>query len=273
MVMLERLRGLSPTHPVGRWLRLARLATRPLRRQDVVHREALRQPGLRFIQIGANDGVIADPLHPFIEDFGWTGVLVEPQPAVFEDKLSPLYCDNERVTLINAAVGAESGSMPLYVLSFSDERWATGKATLDREILQRSVDSGLIDRLVAAHQVRPPEDRADWITSISVPVVTVAELLSRSGMVDFDLLHVDTEGADGLIVRQFDFSASSCRLVQFEHVHLTDDDLALTCAHLERAGYTLYHDKMDCLAVRNIRVGRTTMNLFQAPWVRSPGPK
>ncbi len=33
-----------------------------------------------FIGIGANDGVTHDPLYPFVRDFGWRGIMVEPIP-------------------------------------------------------------------------------------------------------------------------------------------------------------------------------------------------
>ncbi len=256
---MKFLGAVPPTHPVGRRLRLLNLARRPLSRHDIVHREALRQPGLRFVQVGANDGVIDDPLHPFIDRFDWTGVMVEPQPGVFADRLEPLYRNNDGVTVVNAAVGPETGSLPLYVLSFSDERWATGKATLDRSVLQRMIDSGMIADLARDNGVEPPADREDWIAAIDVPVITVDELLIRAGMDDYDLVHVDTEGADGMIVRQFDFSRSSCRIVQFEHAHLSDEDFRATGRHLSAAGFILHVDKMDCLATRGIRIGRTSM--------------
>ena len=36
-----------------------------------------------FINIGANDGVFIDPIYPFIRDFGWRGLMVEPIPEAF----------------------------------------------------------------------------------------------------------------------------------------------------------------------------------------------
>jgi hypothetical protein len=36
-----------------------------------------------FIGIGANDGVTHDPLYPFVRDFGWRGIMVEPIPEAF----------------------------------------------------------------------------------------------------------------------------------------------------------------------------------------------
>ena len=40
--------------------------------------------GLTVIQIGANDGITHDPIHKFIKRDKWNGVLLEPQPYVYE---------------------------------------------------------------------------------------------------------------------------------------------------------------------------------------------
>lgn len=266
--MRQRFQQLSRGAGVGKWLRLAKIASKPKRRHQILYREALRGPPLRFVQIGTNDGVEGDPLYSFIQRFGWTGVMVEPQPFVFSEKLEPLYRDSERVQLINAAVSTQSGTMPLYTLSFSDERWATGRASLDRSVLQKMVDSGKIGVLAAKHGVSPPDDPAEWIKTITVPAITVEELLATSSMTDFDLLHVDTEGADGMIVQQFDFSRFGTRIVQFEHRHLSAGDFSSTCRHLVSAGFELHYDSMDVLATRGLRIGRTVMKPLVAPWSR-----
>jgi hypothetical protein len=40
----------------------------------------LTTPEPYFIGIGANDGVTHDPLYPFVRDFRWRGIIVEPIP-------------------------------------------------------------------------------------------------------------------------------------------------------------------------------------------------
>lgn len=252
----------------GRRLRSALIRRRRLRRHDIIHLEALRGSPLRFLQIGANDGVVADPLHPFIERFGWTGVLVEPQSYVFSEKLEPLYRSNPGVQCVNVAIGLEAGTMPLFQISFSNERWATGKASLNRGVLEAVIASGRIDDLAQMHGVTPPSDRATWITSTEVPILTASQLLDTSGLRDFDLLHVDTEGADGVIVRQFDFNRLSTRIVQFEHSHLDQVDFAATCEFLAAAGFGLFSDDTDVLAIRPAAALRTSMENCSQPWTK-----
>jgi len=42
------------------------------------------QPGFFFVNIGASDGVIADPIYPFMQSHHPTGIAVEPVPYVME---------------------------------------------------------------------------------------------------------------------------------------------------------------------------------------------
>src|ERR1035438_3422409 len=45
---------------------------------------ATRGDQLSFIEVGANDGEFDDPLREYIVKYPWKGVLIEPQPDVFE---------------------------------------------------------------------------------------------------------------------------------------------------------------------------------------------
>ena len=51
-------------------------------RLDEIRRlvDACDSPGFYFLDIGANDGVTNDPIFPFIEERGWRGLAVEPDP-------------------------------------------------------------------------------------------------------------------------------------------------------------------------------------------------
>src|SRR5437016_6633062 len=37
------------------------------------------RPDFTFLQIGAFDGIVDDPIHPLVEQFGLRGLVVEPQ--------------------------------------------------------------------------------------------------------------------------------------------------------------------------------------------------
>src|SRR5262245_37464793 len=37
-----------------------------------------------FLQVGANDGLMDDPIHFLVRKYGWCGVLLEPDPQLFK---------------------------------------------------------------------------------------------------------------------------------------------------------------------------------------------
>lgn len=121
-------------------------------------------PEAVFAQIGANDGHAHDPLHPVPS--GWTGVMVEPQPAVFA-RLRETVGDRAGIRLVNAAVSADAGTVPFF-------------APAD-------------DALGSLEPV-------EGATRIDVRAITFADL----GLTRLDLLLIDTEGHDWVVLRQVD---------------------------------------------------------------------
>jgi FkbM family methyltransferase len=77
-----------------------------------------------FIQIGAFDGITADPLHKYITKYGWRGVLIEPQPRAAA-QLCELYRDNDRIVVLQAALDCRFGKRALFTVE-SDNVPAVG---------------------------------------------------------------------------------------------------------------------------------------------------
>src|SRR6476659_553208 len=68
------------------------------------------------IQVGANDGIMCDPLRPYLASGrarSIRAVLIEPIPLYFE-KLKDLYADYPNINVLNVACGASAGIAPLY---------------------------------------------------------------------------------------------------------------------------------------------------------------
>jgi hypothetical protein len=83
-----------------------------------------------------------------------------------------------------------------------------------------------------------------------VECLTVDALLSRHNVQKIDLLHIDCEGFDYVILRQFDFATLRPHIVLFEHKHLTAEDRHAAKIMMERAGYKVEEMETDifCLA-------------------------
>jgi hypothetical protein len=89
------------------------------------------------------------------------------------------------------------------------------------------------------------------VKEASVECLAVNELLSRNNIQKIDLLHIDCEGLDYVILRQFDFTTLRPRIVLFEQKHLTAEDRQAAKTMMQRAGYKVEQMETDvlCLAV------------------------
>ena len=99
--------------------------------------EALENDDFFFLQAGGHDGITFDPLRNFAKRFGWKGVVLEPQPAIFA-KLVENYRDCPGVRCLNVAAGEEDGEVTLYKFRDGSDvpEHATMLASFDRAALE-----------------------------------------------------------------------------------------------------------------------------------------
>lgn len=205
---------------------------------------AASYPRVRFVEVGANDGVQFDPLRPYIRDRDWSGVLVEPIPHVFE-RLSRTYGDHPRVDLANVAIGSEDGWRPMYFVAPDGDvsdlpAWHDAIASFDRaHVLEH----------IQGHE-RPDS----LVRSVDVECMRLETLCRKHDLVDLDLLLIDAEGADGDIVESIDFDVLSPRLIVYEHHHLDEDQRDRCARGLREHGYSLIVDGLDTWAL-DVRPG------------------
>jgi FkbM family methyltransferase len=199
----------------------------------ILSRQFQSLENLRFIQIGANDGSLEDPLVSYIEDFGWAGVMYEPLPQ-FCDSLRRKYAGNAAVRVVNAAVCEQSGNREIYFIS-SDvngmPQYATGLGTFDYERIGSAARKlGIAEQDIARRQVTT----VNW-----------SAVLTEYGYPECDVLAIDAEGYDYEILKMIDFDRFRPKVIHFEHSHLTLDDRATCYKMLLRASYdvaTWYSD-------------------------------
>lgn len=202
------------------------------------------------LQIGANDGKINDPVHPFIRDYGWKGLLVEPQYDVFHDGLCKTYEGFPNVILENVALGTQEGNLPFYRVAVSKSRWATGLSGFNKTAIQKHIEGGMIARLAKEEGAQIPDDPAKLMEEVSVPTTTFGKLMAKHDVKKIDILCIDTEGYDYEILKLIDFNTYKPDLVFFEHVHLSDADYSAAVEMLRRQGYRVYFKADDTLAIR-----------------------
>lgn len=195
--------------------------------------------GLRFVQIGANDGVLNDPIHASVQRYGWHGLLVEPIPWIF-DRLVANYSGAEGMSFENAAISATDGTMPMFYVERrdGDPDFLDQLFSFDEEILR-------------SHRYAS-EDFDERVVRTEVNALTMPSLVARHGIETIDVLHIDTEGYDVEILKQVDFSAQwAPRFILFEIKHLDPGTYRQARSMLRAAGYRVFPVWHDAFAYRD----------------------
>jgi FkbM family methyltransferase len=189
-----------------------------------------------FIQIGAFDGITADPLHKYIAKCGWRGVLIEPQPRPAA-QLRELYRDNDRIVVLQAALDCRSGKRTLFTVESDNvPAWARGMASFQRDNIVKN--SYLIPGLEA------------MIKELAVNCIPFEDVMQRLPSDRLDLLQVDAEGADGYLLSLFPFARVKPAIVHWESKNLTKSQQEEALDMLTKHGYHFARSgEEDMLAV------------------------
>ncbi len=189
-----------------------------------------REAEVRFIQLGAHNGLQGDPIRELIaDDPRWSGVLVEPNPSAFAE-LSKSYPDNGRIMLKRAAASDAPGQAAFY--SFSPPDGTDPSELFDWWSEISSFDLGHVQRFL-------PERFHSAIRTDEVDVVTIAGIVAEFGLGRLDLLVMDIEGHEAAILRDLAGRPNPPRLIMFEHKHMTPAALADCTAWFRHEGYEL----------------------------------
>lgn len=198
-------------------------------------------PDAMVVEVGANDGVYQDKLrHHLLTQREWRSFLLEPVPESFLR-----LCGNVSRIVgavpVNAAISDSTGVRPFYTIrppGPGETLWEghSALASFDRDVVAKHTD------FIA--------DIEDRIVATNVPVFTADDFRSEFGVHRVDLLHIDTEGHDLLVLRQFDLAVSRPFVVVFEHWHLAEVDIGEAHRILLKAGYRWREEGLDTVAVR-----------------------
>ena len=241
--MARRLSLATQSIPaLHRWLKSVFLSLPPKVRGrqmiwDALCELAKRHPHLTILQIGANDGDFNDPVAQLIRRHGWTGLLVEPVPFIFE-RLQTNYVGQHGIALANVAVSDHDGTQEFYYLDVREgvlPVWCIGVGSFLKDDVVRSCPS-------AVHV-------SDYLRTINVPCRTVATLLAEYQITTLDVVVIDAQGYDARIVVQLPLDQIRPSIVIYEH-HLLEERKRQHCDEFLRShGYVLESDKWDTLAI------------------------
>jgi FkbM family methyltransferase len=175
----------------------------------VIEQELAKKSDWTFIQIGAHDGKSFDPIHKYITRHHWHGVLVEPQPKLFE-RLKATYAAERQLRFENVAIARTDGVMDLYCLK--DDGRMPYHATMLASFNRGAVANNM-------HGYRGE------VIAVPVPAMCVATLLAKHGIKELDLLQIDTEGFDWDVLQMFAEANCWPTIVHFENWRAIDAGL------------------------------------------------
>ena len=159
----------------------------------VIHMLRSKRGGY-FVEFGGCDGLYLSNTALLERDYGWTGILAEPDPVWHGD-----LADNRACAVDHRCVAPLGGQSARF-------RRVAGTPELSR--MARIVPDDVHER---------SGNRAEY-DEIDVTTVTLNGLLSdHNAPYEIDYLSIDTEGSEYEILRSFDFSAHRIALITVEH--------------------------------------------------------
>lgn len=194
---------------------------------------------LRFMQIGACDGISFDPIYPFLSQHPnqVEGLVIEPLPDLYEQlKVNYRHCPN--VEAINTAIHNKLETLTLYRVDPTKldqvPSSAIGITSSDPE---HHLALGIKEELMQ---------------KVEVPCCSLMKLVEDKNLGDIDLLLIDTEGYDFEILKRINFSIFKPHVIRFEHNLNTTDryekEFEAIVPILHDQGYELFHQDSDCIA-------------------------
>jgi len=236
----------------------------PPARISPVLRAAVRRahhPGFFFVNIGANDGISNDPIYPFLREYGWRGIAVEP--------LEPLFVELERnyralpgVILERAAIAPEP--RPFYYLSAASgyERiWTKQVGTLDPAFLRRTIDA----MRTYEFEGPVPAGLEESIVRVDVPCLTFDALMAKHRVERVDFINIDAEGVDYEIVGTIDLARWRPQILCVETADMSEQQRGDLERRLAAAGYVFLDpfDLFSSVYVQRAIAPSTASRLFR----------
>jgi FkbM family methyltransferase len=209
----------------------------------IIQKWAASREKVFFVSIGANDGVTGDPICEFIRTYHWSGLMVEPVPALFT-RLQENFKDHENIAFENSAISDQRGVAPFYTLTENNnpedvrdwEREQLG--TFDRELLIS----------IAKNECNMTEEPD--ITSTDIECITFDDLADKHKLETIDFVNIDTEGLDWKVLSQIDLVRYQPALILYETANLPLAEYKNSLSHLRSHGYRMVRCGNDTLAIK-----------------------
>jgi len=209
--------------------------------ESFLYRHLAVHKTLTFLQIGANDGIMNDPVYQFnlTNRDVVSGYVLEPLPDIFE-KLVENYKCCPGIKPFNLAIHCSEPEMILHRVkpdrAAEVPAFARGIASFDANHWKKST-------LVPS---------VDFMEQVKVRCISFSDFIKSNGIDKLDLLLLDSEGYDYEILMSLDFKNIKPRIIRFEHgvrdQVMSSEKFMRVCNHLNSYGYQIIAESYDATA-------------------------
>ena len=209
--------------------------------ESFLERHLIVHKSLTFVQIGANDGIMNDPLYRFNQNHtaAVSGFVLEPLPDIFMN-LVENYRNCPKIIPVNVAIHEENSEMEIYRIKQEHEKalpkFARGIASFDPNHWEKT-------KLVPS---------ADYVQSEKVKCISLKNFTREREIHSLDLLLIDTEGHDYAILKAIDFKVLKPKIIRFEHGVrdglMSKNQFNEVCSILNSNGYQIVTESYDATA-------------------------
>lgn len=209
--------------------------------ESFLYRHLANYKTLTFLQIGANDGMMNDPIYKFnLKNKSLVfGYVLEPLPDIFL-KLVNNYKSCANIKAFNFAIHASEAEMVLHRVKPSLEsqipEFARGIASFDSTHWEKTT---LVPNV-------------DYMEQVIVKCVSFDSFVKSNSIEKLDLLLLDTEGYDYQILMSIDFTLIRPKIIRFEHGVrnniMSASSFVSICNHLNSFGYQIIAESYDATA-------------------------
>lgn len=202
----------------------------------------LRKSDVFFINIGANDGIIEDPIAKYIKQYRWKGIMVEPVGYLFE-RLKQNY-QGFPIVFENSAITKQSGKQKFYRTAPSLELpdYYQRMGTLNKHFLLQ-------------HGAGTP-NLEDYVIEEEINCLSFNDFKKKYQFSEAQLILIDTEGQDADILQSIDLQVLKTEIVIFEHIFLSFSLYKKVLLLLKKQGFKAYRAGRDTIGVQS------TLNLI-----------
>jgi len=206
----------------------------PVTVDSQIKRLIQRKSRIKFIQVGASDCGLNDPLKEYVLNGCAKGLVIEPiKQALF--RAQEQYRNISGLYFANCAIDYKKGTRTIYKIKNVPglPEWAYQVCSFSRDVLLK-------------HEKEIPEVK-NLVVKEDVRTETLTDLMEKSGFERPDLLLIDTEGFDADILKMFPFKNHCPALVIFEHKHLDNKQQKNSSKLLKSYSFQMWKTSTDTI--------------------------